>query len=134
MTTPRKRTVLLSSVVLAILIIGAIHFVRPARDIAVEIGGSPDQTLTATFSVDGTTKKEILKTPFKRSFSASRFSYSIARDRELDKPDLSVQIFVDDVPHGNWSTDSPGQGVEGMIRTPSLFHLIGGEYGMGYVE
>ena len=136
MATRRNRILLLSSAVLAILVIAAliIHFIRPAHDITIEIGGSPDQTLTATFGVDGTTKKETLKTPFKRSFRASRFSYSITRDRELDKPDLSVQIFVDDVPHGDWHTDSPGKGAKGLIRTPSLFHLIGGEYGMGNVE
>ena len=134
MATPRKGIVLRFIAVLAILVIAALHFVRPSRDIIIDIGGSPDQTFTATFGVNGTTKKELLKTPFKRSFSASRLSYSIVRDRELDKPELSVEIFVDGIPHGDWHTDSPGQRIQGTIRTPSLFHLVGGEYGMGYVK
>ena len=40
------------SVVFVILVIAAIHFVRPAHDITIEVGGSPDQTFTAILGVE----------------------------------------------------------------------------------
>lgn len=133
MATRRKSILLLSSVVIAILLVAltVAHFIRPARSITIKLDGSPGQSIAATFGVDGRTTNETLTTPSTRSFRASRFSYSLAREQQPGKPDLSLEVFVDDIPQGDWRTDSPGQGIDGWIRTPSLFHLVGGEYAMG---
>ena len=61
----------------------------------------------------------------------SRFSYSLAQNISLPSPIFLSKVFVDDILQGDWRTDSPGQGIDGWIRTPSLFHFVGGEYAMG---
>ncbi len=116
------------AVILGLIAIQATQFVRPRREITIEVGGTPGQSVVASFDIDGTRHEEFRKLPTNFSFQASHISFSVVPEKNPHESNLVVKAYVGDK---HILSCRHNKGVKGNITVPSLLGLGSNTNGIG---
>ncbi len=125
----RKRFLIVAvAIVLALIAIQATQFVRPRRDITIDVDGTPGHSIIASIDVDGKRHEESRKLPTKFSFQASHVSFSVIPKENPSESNLAVKAYIDEE---HVMSCRHNKGVKGVITIPSLLGLGSATNGIG---
>ncbi|MCH7689069.1 MAG: hypothetical protein IH899_20740 [Planctomycetes bacterium] len=116
------------AIVLALIAIQATQFVRPRRDITIDVGGTPGHSIIASIDVDGKRHEESRTLPTKFSFQARYVSFSVIPKTPPSQSNLAVKAYIDEK---HVMSCRHNKVVKGNITVPSLLGLGSTTNGIG---
>lgn len=129
MSRRRKRFLIVVAVILLGLIaIQSTMFVRPRREIRIDVDGAPGQSVVASFVVDGKRHKESKELPANFTFQARDVSFTLIPDKNQRESYLLVKAYRDD---RNILSCRDENGVKGRVMVSSLLGLGSTNNGIG---
>ena len=129
MTRRRKRFFVMAVVVvLGLIVIQSTMFVRPRRQITIEVFGTPGQSVVASFDVDGKRHDESKQLPTTFSFRARHVSFTFVAVENSDRSNLAVKAYVGEK-HIMSCRDN--NGIKGNVTGASLLGLGSNNNGIG---
>ena len=128
----RKRFLIVAvAIFLGLIAIQLTMFVRPRREITIEVGGTPGHSVVASFDVDGTRHEESKELPTNFSFQARRVSFSVIPEKNPSESILAVKAYIGDKLIMSCRSH---KGVKGIITAPSLLGLGSTTNGIGVIS
>ena len=129
MTRRRKRFLIVAVIIFfGLIAIQSTMFVRPRREIRIEVVGTPGQSIAASFEVDGKRHEESRQLPTNFSFQARDISFTVVPEKSPHESNLTVKVYIGDK-HILSCRDN--NGVNGNVTVPSVLGLGSNNTGIG---
>ncbi|MCH7686315.1 MAG: hypothetical protein IH899_06500 [Planctomycetes bacterium] len=116
------------AIFLGLIAIQSTMFVRPRRQLTIEVGRTLGPSVVASLDVDGTRHEESIKLPTTFSFHARHVSFSVVPEKNPRESNLAVKAYIGDK---HIMSCRSHKGVKGIITAPSLLGLGSNTNGIG---